>query len=362
MNGLDNVVVAETVLSDVDGENGRLVIKGLNLDQIAGRMSFEDVARLLLEDLFDDLPGPDLFRRRLGEARAAVIAEIASLDTVQARRPPVEAVRALIARLADGDDLDAALRLLAAPAVFTPAVIRAASGLAVIQPDATLGHADDVLRMLTGETATPGQAAALDAYLVTVIDHGLNASTFAARVAASTRAGLASAVLAGLSALKGPLHGGAPGPVIEMLDAISSADRAAGWLSAALDRGERLMGFGHRIYKVRDPRADALKRAMKALAAASPNLPGRLAFAEAVEAQALELLRRRKPGRRLETNVEFYTAILLEALGFPQEAFTCVFAMGRTAGWIAHAREQVLSGRLIRPLSRYVGPAPRAAA
>ncbi len=222
--------------------------------------------------------------------------------------------------------------------------------------------AADALRMLTGARASSAQVAALNTYLVTVIDHGLNASTFAARVTASTRAGLASAVLAGLSALKGPLHGGAPGPVIEMLDAIGSAEQAEAWLGAALDRGERLMGFGHRIYRVRDPRADALKRAVRELAAASATLPGRLALAEAVEAQALQLLRRRKPGRRLETNVEFYTAVLLEALGFPHEAFTCVFAMGRTAGWIAHACEQVLSGRLIRPLSRYVGPEPRAAA
>ena len=360
MDGLDNVVVTETVLSDVDGENGRLIIKGHSLEELAGRTRYEDVAYLLLDGLFDDLPPQGQFRRRLGEARALAFLEVAALDPAQARRPPVDAVRALIARLSDGDTLDVALRLLAAPAVFTGAVVRACQGLPPIAPDPALGHAADALRMLSGEAASSAQAAALDTYLVTVIDHGLNASTFAARVAASTRAGLASAVLAGLSALKGPLHGGAPGPVIEMLDAIGTADRAPAWLGASLDRGERLMGFGHRIYRVRDPRADALKRAVRELAAASATLPGRLALAEAVEVQALELLRRRKPGRRLETNVEFYTAVLLEALGFPHDAFTCVFAMGRTAGWIAHAREQVLSGRLIRPLSRYVGPAPRA--
>ncbi len=216
--------------------------------------------------------------------------------------------------------------------------------------------------MLDGQPPTPARTAALDAYLVTIIDHGLNASTFAARVTASTLAGLTSAVLSGLSALKGPLHGGAPGPVVEMLDAIGDAGRAKPWLEAALDRKDRLMGFGHRIYRVRDPRADVLRRALKTLASASPTLPGRLALAEAVEAAALDLLKRRKPDRPLETNVEFYTAVLLEALGFPADAFTCVFAMGRTAGWIAHAREQVLSGRLIRPKSRYVGPVPRAAA
>ena len=362
MNGLDNVVVTETVLSDVDGENGRLVIRGHSLEELAGRTAYEDAAHLLLGGLFNDLPATAAFRRRLGEARHEVFAQIGALDADQASRPTVDAVRALIARLADGDGMDVALRLLAAPAVFTAAAVRAGRGLDPLAPDPALGHAADALRMLTGARASSAQVAALNTYLVTVIDHGLNASTFAARVTASTRAGLASAVLAGLSALKGPLHGGAPGPVIEMLDAIGSAEQAEAWLGDALDRGERLMGFGHRIYRVRDPRADALKRAVRELAAASATLPGRLALAEAVEAQALQLLRRRKPGRRLETNVEFYTAVLLEALGFPHEAFTCVFAMGRTAGWIAHAREQVLSGRLIRPLSRYVGPEPRAAA
>ena len=362
MNGLDNVVVTETVLSDVDGENGRLVIRGHGLEELAGRTAYEDAAHLLLAGLFDDLPATAAFRRQLGEARLEVFAQVAALDADLASRPTVDAVRALIARLADGDGMDVALRLLAAPAVFTAAAVRAGRGLAPLAPDPALGHAADALRMLTGARASSAQVAALNTYLVTVIDHGLNASTFAARVTASTRAGLASAVLAGLSALKGPLHGGAPGPVIEMLDAIGSAEQAEAWLGAALDRGERLMGFGHRIYRVRDPRADALKRAVRELAAASATLPGRLALAEAVEAQALQLLRRRKPGRRLETNVEFYTAVLLEALGFPHEAFTCVFAMGRTAGWIAHACEQVLSGRLIRPLSRYVGPEPRAAA
>jgi citrate synthase len=181
-------------------------------------------------------------------------------------------------------------------------------------------------------------------------------------VVASTRAGLTSAALAGLCALKGPLHGGAPGPVIDMLDAIQRADRAEAWLTEALSAGDRLMGFGHRIYRVRDPRADVLKGVVERLARAGGGGRGRLEYAEAVEAAALEVLRRRKPDRSLKTNVEFYTALLLEALGFPKESFTCVFAMGRMAGWIAHAKEQAMSGRLIRPQSRYVGPAPDLAA
>ena len=359
-DGLEGIVAAETVLSDVDGEAGRLVIRGYSLDEISGVWSFEQVTGLLWSGFFDDLPS-DL-RPALGAARAEVAKELAALDTTLISRTPVEAMRALTARLADGDDLATALRLAAAPAVFTAAAIRAQAGEAPVQPDPALGHAADILRMRRGAQASAAEAAALDSYLVTIADHGFNASTFAARVVASTRAGLTSAVLAGISALKGPLHGGAPGPVIEMLDAIGTPDNARAWLEAALDRGDRLMGFGHRVYKVRDPRADALKRAVKALGAKSNILPGRLAFAEAVERAALEVLAERKPNRSLQTNVELYTALMLEALAFPPGAFTCVFAMGRVAGWIAHAREQVAGGRLIRPASRYVGPIPRAAA
>jgi citrate synthase len=241
-------------------------------------------------------------------------------------------------------------------------VSRVSRGLEPIAPDATLGHAADILRMIKGRVASPAETAGLDSYLVTVSDHGLNASTFAARVVASTRAGLASAVLAGISALKGPLHGGAPGPVIEMLDEIGEPGNARAWIEAALDRGDRLMGFGHRVYRVRDPRADALKRAVRRLTTGSNTTPGRLAFAEAVEAAALAILKARKPDRSLQTNVEFYTALLLESLDFPPDAFTCVFAIGRVSGWIAHAREQLAGGRLIRPQSLYVGPQPLAAA
>src|SRR5665213_981280 len=353
VDGLEGVVAAETVLSDVDGEAGRLVIRGHDLEALAD-WTFEDATSLLWSGFFDDLP-VDL-RPALGLARAAVFEQVSALDSELLARAPVEAVRALTARLADGDDLALALRLAAAPAVFTAAVIRARQGDRPLAPDPGAGHAADILRMTRGRPAAPAEVAALEAYLVTVSDHGLNASTFAARVVASTRAGLTSAVLAGLSALKGPLHGGAPGPVIEMLDGVGEPKNARAWLEAALDRGDRLMGFGHRVYRVRDPRADALKRAVAALGKASNVLPGRFALAEAVEVAALEVLRERKPNRSLQTNVELYTALLLEALAFPAAAFTCVFAMGRVAGWIAHAREQVAGGRLIRPQSLYIGP------
>lgn len=359
-DGLEDVVAAHTVLSEVDGQRGVLIIRGRSLDELAGAARFEDLAHLLFEGFFDDLP-VDL-TEALGSARAEVFKEVAGLDTGLLDLSPVEAMRALTARLADGDDLATALRLLAAPAVFTAAVVRGQAGEAPVAPDPALGHAADILRMLTGRPPTAAQAAGLDTYLVTVSDHGLNASTFAARVIASTRAGLTSAVLGGIGALKGPLHGGAPGPVIEMLDEIGRPENARAWIEQALARGDRLMGFGHRIYRVRDPRADALKAAVRRLDDGSNMRPGRIAFAEAVEAAALAILKAHKPDRALDTNVEFYTALLLEALDFPPSAFTCVFAMGRVAGWIAHAREQVAGGRLIRPQSQYVGPAPLRAA
>jgi len=359
-DGLEGIVAAETVLSDVDGAAGRLIIRGHSLDEIAGRWTFEEVTSLLWSGFFEHLPSD--MRAALGAARVEVAGELAALDVGLRTRTPIEIMRALTARLADGDDLATALRLAAAPAVFAAAAIRLKAGEAPVAPDPDVAHAADILRMSRGEPATAAEIAALEAYLVTICDHGFNASTFAARVVASTRAGLGSAVLAGISALKGPLHGGAPGPVIDMLDAIGGPENARAWLEAALDRGDRLMGFGHRVYRVRDPRADALRRAVKALGAGSNVLPGRLALAEAVERAALAVLRERKPDRSLDTNVELYTALLLEALAFPPEAFTCVFAMGRVSGWIAHAREQVQGGRLIRPASRYVGPLPLAAA
>ena len=208
--------------------------------------------------------------------------------------------------------------------------------------------------MIRGQRAGEVFEKGLDTYLATVADHGFNASTFTARVVASTHAGLISAVLAGLCALKGPLHGGAPGPVLDMLDEIGEASRAEAWFDDAFGKNTTLMGFGHRIYKVRDPRADVLKEAVAKL----PETAGRLAYASEVEQGAIAALRRHKPGRRLDTNVEYYTALLLEALEIPREAFTALFAVGRAAGWCAHVFEQEKGGRIIRPQSNYVGARP----
>lgn len=354
MSGLDDVIAAETRLSEVDGANGRLVICGHSLDSLAGRKSYEAILALLLPDLLS--ANEEAVHAELGQARLRVFREVAWLDADLVSLSVTESLRALMARLPDGEDKSVALLQIAAPAVFLPALIRARQGQKPVPPHPGLSHAADMLAMLNGRQPTAAQAQALDTYLVTVSDHGLNASTFTARVVASTRAGYASAVLAALGALKGPLHGGAPGPVLDMLDAIGNPDKASPWIAAHLARGERLMGFGHRIYRVRDPRADALKAALTRLGAAGGMHANRLALAEAVEAAALSALRAAKPGRPLETNVEFFTALLLEALGFPREAFTGVFAAGRVGGWVAHAHEQIETGRLIRPQSRYVGP------
>jgi len=375
--GLEGVIAAETVLSEVDGEAGRLTLRGHRLEELAGHCRFEEVLQLLLDGFLEPLADAAAFQADLAAARAQVFALLPRERDVCRRLPPVDVLRAWIAQLPDGDDRSTALQLLAAPAVFTAAILRIRAGAEPVAPEPSLRHAADFLQMLRQGPAADFEAAALDTYLVTVADHGLNASTFAARVVASTRAGLTSAVLAALSALKGPLHGGAPGPVLDMLDAVGRPERARAWIETALQRHERLMGFGHRIYRVRDPRADALSAALRALAAGHANsadttpssgpsraraLRERLLLAERVEREALRLLRRDKPQRALDTNVEFYTALLLEALGVPREAFTCLFALGRVGGWIAHAREQVRCARLIRPLSRYIGPAPASAA
>lgn len=353
-SGLENVVAAETILSDVDGQNGRLIIRGWPVEMLAASMAFEDAAHLLWQGFFEDLPNVRALGARIGAAREEVFALVADLP---GGLDVISFLRAGWALLPDDEGLEAAIRLAAAGPVLTAAAVRRGRGEAPVAPDRKASQSADFLQMLTGSPAGQAEARALDAYLVTVCDHGLNASTFAARVVASTRAGLVSAAVAGVSALKGPLHGGAPGPVLDMIDAIGAPANAERWIEGALGRGDRLMGFGHRVYRVRDPRADALKAAVARL----PGTTGRIAFAEHIERAILGRLAVKHPHRRLETNVEFYTALLLEALGLPREAFTAVFACGRVLGWTAHAREQIGEGRLVRPRSVYRGPMPEAA-
>jgi len=354
-NGLEGVEVARTALSDVDGERGRLVIAGHDVEALAARARFEDVC-LMLWGGHDPVPEEsERLRAALGEARVRAFEAIPGLGRALELKDAMDALRASVAHLtAPADEDDGRVLVTAATAVFVAAWCRIHAGRPPLPPDPKSAHAADYLRMATGSSE---RAAALESYLVTVTEHGMNASTFAARVVASTGSDLVSAVVAAIGALKGPLHGGAPGLVLEMLDAVGAPERAAAWLEGEVAAGRRVMGMGHRIYRVRDPRAAVLEQAIEALErGAAPS--SRLRLARAVEKTAEELLAKRHPDRALRANVEFYTAVLLEAVGLPREAFTATFAVGRVAGWSAHVAEHRRVGKLIRPSSRYVGPPP----
>ncbi len=354
--GLDGVPAAETALSQVDGEHGELIIAGEHVADLAAHASFEEVTARLWSAATGRAFDAAEVRRQLGVARERAFARMPELLAASRGMSIVDGFRAAVAALRAEDGLEHEATIVGACSVIAGALVQRANGAAPIAPDRAAGHAADTLRMLRGHAAEPREVAALDTYLVTVCDHGMNASTFAARVVASTQADLFAAVTAGYCALTGPLHGGAPEPVLEMLNAIGTRERIKPWVDAALARGERLMGFGHRIYRVRDPRADVLKAAIERLASAGADLP----FASEVEAYIRGALRRKNPNRALDTNVEFFTAILLDALEIPRQAFTPIFAVARVAGWTAHAREQQRTGRLIRPSSAYIGPRPDA--
>ena len=356
--GLENVIAAETVLSDVDGAAGTLVIAGRDVEELAPRASFEEVAGVLWRAAgVGDVPAN--LGAALGEARAAAADRLGRVGGALELPDGMDALRAAVAQVPSSGDLARdAIALVGAVAVYAAAWARARGGLAPVAPDPRAGHAADYLRMVTGAAPHPARATALDRYLVTVSDHGMNASTFTARVIASTASDAVSAIVGAIGALKGPLHGGAPGPVLDMLDAVGEPANAEAWLAGELAAGRRIMGMGHRIYRVRDPRAAVLERAIAELEAAVGASTGRLAMARAVERAATELLRTKYPDRVLAANVEFYTAVILDAVGLPRALFSPTFAVGRVAGWTAHVAEQARTGRLIRPASRYVGPRP----
>ena len=358
--GLEDVVVAETSLSWVDGEGGRLVVRGHPIESLAARR-FEEMCGLLWDGALPAAARTEEIRRALGAGRAEAFAELSRSPAALDADDAMEALRAGLAALrAPAEPLErTGCRLAGAITVWLAAWQRRRRGLAPVAPDPDRSHAEDLLRMLADAPAPAAFVRGLDAYLVTVAEHGMNASTFTARVVASTRSDAVSAVVAALGSLKGPLHGGAPGPVLDMLDAIGSGGDAGAWLSAELAAGRRIMGLGHRVYRVRDPRAQVLETALAALEA--EGVASRyLALARAVERAAVEALDAHRPERRLRTNVEFYTAVLLDALGIPRALFTPVFAAARAAGWIAHIAEERSVDRLIRPRQRYVGPLPEA--
>ena len=358
-SGLEGVVVADTRLSHVDGERGELIIAGVRAEVLADSAPFETVAQRLLE-LGSDAPHADV-PAALARARVAAYAHVSALRDSLTLPDAMDALLAATSQARSGRD---AFSVLGALPVYVAAGERLRAGLAPIAPGAQRSHAEDFLVML-GLPADAARARALNAYWVTVSDHSLNASTFAARVVASTGSDIVSSIAAALGALKGPLHGGAPGPVLDMLDATRDVEPRI-WLESELTAGRRIMGMGHRIYRVRDPRAFVFERALSRLeaelaaehGAASAAIVERLAHARRVERAAEALLSERHPDRPLRANVEFYTALLLEALGIPRGLFTATFAIGRCAGWLAHIEEQRRAGKLIRPAARYIGPLP----
>ncbi|MBP9088970.1 MAG: citrate synthase [Kofleriaceae bacterium] len=355
--GLEGIVVAHTAISDVDGERGELVIAGAAAECLARlpSLTFESAAsNVLRAGGFDAAStAPAALTATLGRLRVAAWHDNVGISprATQGACDAMDALRAGLAQLpVTGDDTTDALAAIAA----TPVIAARWYGAATAQPPLGADHALDTMRMLGVAAPSQFTAQALARYCATVMDHGLNASTFAARVVASTGSDMISAIVAGIGALKGPLHGGAPGPVLDMLDAIGAPGRAKAWLAAELDAGHRIMGMGHRIYRVRDPRAAVFEMVIADLAAQHIATP-RLALARAVEQAAVELLRERKPDRPLCANVEFYTAVLLDTLQIPRELFTAMFAVGRVVGWAAHVVEQRRTGKLIRPASVYVG-------
>jgi citrate synthase len=357
--GLEDIVAAETRLSGVDGEAGELTIAGFPVEELAGRASFEEVVYLLWHDA---LPGQEQlsdFRKELSGRRALPGATLDLLRAVATEKvPAMDALRMAAGTVRPGTDDEEALALVARLPTIIAAYWRMLEGKEPVAPDPELGHAANYLYMLAGEASGAEFARALETYLNTVSDHGMNASTFAARVIVSTRSDFVSAVVGAIGALKGPLHGGAPGPALDVVFEIGEASRADQVLREKLGRGERLMGFGHRIYRVRDPRADVLATAAKRLYTTGGDRD-LYELALEVEETALRLLAEYKPGRNLQTNVEFYTALLLHGLGLPTQLFTPTFAAGRVAGWTGHCFEQRASDRLIRPQSLYVGSKDR---
>src|SRR5918993_5913688 len=351
-SGLDGVAAAETRLSAVNGEAGELIIAGFPVEELAGRATFEGVVYLLWHDTLPDATQLTAFRQELGAQRPLPRAALELVRAAAAERVgAMDALRMAAGTVSLGTaakDGTEAVAIVARLPTIVAAYWRLLGGDEPVAPDPGLGHTANYLYMLTGEEPVAEAVRALETYLNTVADHGMNASTFAARVIVSTRSDVVSAVVGAVGALKGPLHGDAPGPALDMVYEIGAAERAENYLREKLERGVRLMGFGHRVYKVRDPRAEVLAQAAERLYETEGD-DALYELARRVEKKSVELLAEYKPGRNLQTNVEFYTALLLHGLGLPTDLFTPTFAVGRVAGWIGHTLEQQRTRRLIRP-------------
>lgn len=358
--GLEGVIALDTRMSRVDGLAGELIIAGFPLEEIAGKATFEEMLYLLWNDRLpsaDELKGfsdqltskRDISQPTLDILRSAADKKLSLMDALRM------GAGTLSLYLETEDVHEEALISVATFPTIVSAYWRMLQGQQPLESRADLGHAANFLYMLDGEQPTPERERALNTYLNTVVDHGLNASTFAARVIIATHSDMISAVVGAIGALKGPLHGGAPGPALDMVYEIGKPEHAETRIRKKLEAGERLMGFGHRVYKVRDPRADVLGSEAKRFFQSGEG-EELYALAMHVEQTALRLLEEHKPGRNLQTNVEFYTALILHGIGLPVDLFTPTFAIARVGGWTAHALEHLDDGlRIIRPSSGYKG-------
>ncbi|HSS93156.1 MAG TPA: citrate/2-methylcitrate synthase [Candidatus Dormibacteraeota bacterium] len=356
--GLEGVVAAETAVSEVDGANGRLIYRGGYLiEDIAAVATFEETAYLLWNGELPKQGELEALRRQMAEgrrlkasARAALLALEPAIDPMDTLRTTVSAQGA--ARSLAKPTLDEAIALTAVVPTIVAAAHRRANEMEPIDARDDLGHAANLLWMLEGKEASPDRVHWLDTYLVLLADHGLNASTFTARVIASTGSDLTSAVVGAIGALKGPAHGGATFAARTMLDSIGSADNAEKWLREAHAKHARFPGFGHRVYRTYDPRAKILREMAKT---ATPDVYKTAARTEEV---ALQILHEAHPERPNATNVDFWASVVLTGVGIPKELFTCTFATSRIAGWTAHVLESLADLRIIRPASVWKGPQP----
>ncbi|MEX2393707.1 MAG: citrate synthase [Actinomycetota bacterium] len=357
--GLENITVAETEISYIDGQQGRLIYRGYNAVDLALNKSFTDVWHLLH---YGDFPKDDGFAKKIASMRTSpldtqTLRDLAEshgtfMGTLQAAIAGASAALGLQAWLdRDPDEVqEESLRLGAIVPTLITSLWRLTNGQDPVDPDPALDEQTNYLWMMNGEMPNSEQVLATNRYLILLAEHGMNASTFTGRVIASTGADVGSAIAGAAGALSGPLHGGAPSLVLDMLDEIGTVDRAEAWIKDAVERGRRIMGFGHRVYKAEDPRAACFRDTSIDLKSE------RVDLAKVVEATTLEELRASKPGRALYTNVEFWSAVVLEHAGIPRQLFTPTFAASRTIGWTAHILEQVRDNRLIRPTADYAGP------
>ena len=356
--GLEGIIGAQTAISHVDGANGRLIYQGYVIADLAEDMSYEEVAHLLWEGHLPNRSELDALTSELAANRKLTQAATIALDALPVDTDPMDVLRSVVSVQGVEHRLARPTRPLAIHATASfPTILakfyRRQLGLEPIEPRRELGHAANYLHMMNGKEPAPEIVRALNTYLVLLADHGMNASTFTARVIASTESDLSSCLVGAIGALKGPAHGGAPSAVMDQLEQIETSDKAEAWLRDARKRKVRFMGFGHRVYRVYDPRARILKEMCRKLN------PKFYDLASKVEEIALQILHEEHPERPQSTNVEFYSAGVLQAIGLPKEFFTPTFGIARVAGWSAHVLEQAAHNRIIRPQSEYIGPEPR---